>query len=245
MKTCSKCKIEKPRSEFHAQKAAPDGLHRWCKSCVKDWRKARPEASREADARYRARHPEASRENSNRWKRKNREKCRADYAKWEAANPEKRIALSAKYYATNREWSAKKCLDWRLKNPERALANAREWAKAHPERRREYEQNRRARKRSMQGEVSPGIIDQLLARQNGRCVFCSADLTVVPSHLDHIMPLALGGEHSDNNVQLLCARCNTRKGKKHPIEFARIIFEENLARAFTSIESTCSSSADR
>ena len=240
MKTCSKCKIEKPRSEFHVQKASADGLHRWCKSCVKEWRKSRPEASREADARYRERHPEESKEKSNKWKRKNREKCQADYAKWCAANPEKRKALSAKWYAENRERSAKKCLDWRLANPERTLANARDWAKANPERRRTYEHNREAKK-AASGKLSPGIVAELFARQNGRCIFCQVDLTTVTQHLDHIMPLALDGPNTDDNVQLLCARCNTRKGAKHPAEFARIIFEERLA---TSIASTCSSSAD-
>jgi 5-methylcytosine-specific restriction endonuclease McrA len=35
--------------------------------------------------------------------------------------------------------------------------------------------------------------------------------------LDHIMPLAAGGEHSYANVQTLCRRCNALKGASYYI----------------------------
>jgi hypothetical protein len=42
MKTCSKCKIEKSKSEFRKNKSKKDGLDSWCKTCgyayVKDQR---------------------------------------------------------------------------------------------------------------------------------------------------------------------------------------------------------------
>ena len=40
-------------------------------------------------------------------------------------------------------------------------------------------------------------------------------------HLDHILPLALGGRHDDDNLQLLCGTCNMRKGARDPTEFAQ------------------------
>ena len=40
-------------------------------------------------------------------------------------------------------------------------------------------------------------------------------------HLDHIMPLALGGSNTDDNIQLLRARCNLQKRAKHPVDFMR------------------------
>jgi hypothetical protein len=36
MKTCSKCKIEKPETEFHKDKSRKDGLNHNCKVCVKE-----------------------------------------------------------------------------------------------------------------------------------------------------------------------------------------------------------------
>ena len=35
-KICSKCKIEKPLTEFNVCKAAKDGLQSRCKACIKD-----------------------------------------------------------------------------------------------------------------------------------------------------------------------------------------------------------------
>lgn len=33
MKTCTKCGVEKPVTEFTARKTAHDGLNYWCKAC--------------------------------------------------------------------------------------------------------------------------------------------------------------------------------------------------------------------
>jgi 5-methylcytosine-specific restriction endonuclease McrA len=38
-------------------------------------------------------------------------------------------------------------------------------------------------------------------------------------HKDHVVPLALGGEHAPNNIQLLCPACNLSKGARHPVDF--------------------------
>jgi 5-methylcytosine-specific restriction endonuclease McrA len=38
-------------------------------------------------------------------------------------------------------------------------------------------------------------------------------------HLDHIVPLAIGGTNTDDNIQLLRQKCNQQKSAKHPIDF--------------------------
>jgi tellurite resistance protein len=45
-------------------------------------------------------------------------------------------------------------------------------------------------------------------RYGGRCVECSAEDYL---EFDHIVPVAKGGSNSENNVQLLCRRCNLKK----------------------------------
>lgn len=37
MKTCSKCKNEKPESQFYGNRLTKDGLGSWCVDCSKDW----------------------------------------------------------------------------------------------------------------------------------------------------------------------------------------------------------------
>ena len=41
-------------------------------------------------------------------------------------------------------------------------------------------------------------------------------------HVDHIMPLALGGNNDLRNLQFLCPNCNIRKSKLHPDEWERL-----------------------
>ena len=55
----------------------------------------------------------------------------------------------------------------------------------------------------------------LYAWQNGRCAECSRyHDRAVDFDLDHIRPRARGGGDEPANLQLLCRRCNTRKGSR-------------------------------
>lgn len=46
-------------------------------------------------------------------------------------------------------------------------------------------------------------------RDGGRCVECSTDFDL---QYDHVIPVALGGATTVENLQLLCGPCNRRKG---------------------------------
>jgi 5-methylcytosine-specific restriction endonuclease McrA len=46
-------------------------------------------------------------------------------------------------------------------------------------------------------------------RDGGRCVECGSDFDL---QYDHVIPLAMGGASSAQNLQLLCAGCNRGKG---------------------------------
>jgi 5-methylcytosine-specific restriction endonuclease McrA len=48
-------------------------------------------------------------------------------------------------------------------------------------------------------------------RDYGRCVQCGSNENL---EYDHIIPVSRGGSSTARNVQLLCQRCNRRKGAK-------------------------------
>ena len=120
---------------------------------------------------------------------------------------------------------------YRLENPDRArdwwAANGKSkqyhvrWRAENRYKARIVSQNRR--KAVREGKVSFDIIDRLLEKQDYECAhslwWCKADFLFERFHVDHIMPLALGGKHEDNNLQLLCTACNLSKGSKRPDDF--------------------------
>ena len=70
--------------------------------------------------------------------------------------------------------------------------------------------NRRARKKYPKaGKVTAVQVENLFYVAKNRCESCGKpdNLTV-----DHIVPLSLGGLNIWRNLQLLCLRCNQKKG---------------------------------
>lgn len=105
----------------------------------------------------------------------------------------------------------------RANNPEAERARCREWFAKNPDKRAIYQHNRQAKIAKL-GKLSSNLAPKLYKTQKGKCVCCQQELGD-DYHLDHIMPLALGGLNIDSNMQLLKATCNMQKHTKHPIDF--------------------------
>lgn len=124
---------------------------------------------------------------------------------------------SRAYYAANAEKIKEAAAKRRALNPEEPRRQSREWFAKNPEKRVIYQQNRDAKK-NKSGKLSPDLISKLFKLQRGKCPCCKQSLGD-DYHLDHKMPLALGGSNTDDNMQLLTATCNMQKHKKHPVDF--------------------------
>lgn len=138
--------------------------------------------------------------------------------KYQTAHPEKFRASVERSRAKHRDKINARAAKWRLENPEHVAEVLNRWLSKNPNIRRVYEQNRIARKIKNGGKLSKGLISKLLKLQRGKCPCCGKPLGD-DYHLDHRMPLALGGANEDWNMQLLRDKCNLSKGAKHPIEF--------------------------
>ena len=242
MKTCSVCGCKKDIADFTIERRRSDGLSRLCKPCQSQWRKdnkdrirknnqkwieANPDKAANLDASRKARlkakyyeDPVVARQKTREWRSKNsakvveakkayranpenKEKIRESLTKWRVANKDKVRAHNAKRYANNSD-----------KIKERTKA----WRKQHPESKKLSEHKRRARIANSGGKLSKGLIEKLMRLQRGKCACCGLPLGE-SYHLDHIMPLALGGSNTDDNIQLLRGSCNSSKRDKHPVDF--------------------------
>lgn len=144
-----------------------------------------------------------------------REKARA----YRVVNKESvRIAKAAQYRATKEKHNARTRANYEA-NKERAAELNRKWCRENRGRKAAIRQNRE--ERSAGGRISANIAQRLLKLQRGMCACCCGASLKDGYHLDHILPLALGGKHEDTNIQLLAPRCNLRKRAKHPVEWAQ------------------------
>lgn len=71
-------------------------------------------------------------------------------------------------------------------------------------------------------KASPDQMELLEERCNLRCAACgvSGYRQEVEWHADHIIPQSIGGADVEENMQLLCQACNSRKGNRvHFVDF--------------------------
>jgi 5-methylcytosine-specific restriction endonuclease McrA len=55
----------------------------------------------------------------------------------------------------------------------------------------------------------------IFTRDERKCVYCDDTRQLT---LDHVQPLARGGDHSWENIVTCCHRCNQKKGDRTPVE---------------------------
>ena len=121
--------------------------------------------------------------------------------RWDKANPEKtRAAISR----------------WHAANIERFRAVQRVYQADNPDKMRDQVEIRRARiHNALVERVDRTVVFQ---RDNGICQIGTVcgNTPVNPEswHLDHIISLSRGGEHSYANTQVSCPPCNLRKGTR-------------------------------
>lgn len=114
-----------------------------------------------------------------------------------------------------------------LENREVRLQQAKDWQKANPEKSRVRNRNRRAKRINAEGTHTELQTTALLELQDHKCNSCGICLHTTEKHLDHIMPLDLGGSNWIDNLQWLCQFCNNSKGAKHPDDWAAEILTDN------------------
>lgn len=148
----------------------------------------------------------------------NRDRELARMKEYSELNADEIQARHKAYREENRERRAEQAKEWHAANKDRDI----QYRQEHQELYATHARNRRARLRDSGGAHTAEDIAELLRLQKYKCVECGASIRKrVNRHVDHIMPIALGGRNDKSNLQVLCAFCNLSKNDLHPLEFAK------------------------
>lgn len=135
---------------------------------------------------------------------------RKTYVKWR--DPEYVRAYHRKYAETHRERINQLNREWVLRNRQK-----------RKESQRTYRENNRdqiiAQHEARRAQLSAGYLtgrewQQIKERYNYACLCCGRKEPEIDLHIDHVIPLALGGKHEAAKIQPLCRSCNCSKNKK-------------------------------
>lgn len=159
----------------------------------------------------------------------NRERCRQQFQRHKA----KRLAACKEWVEANPEKARGYARDWARRQREAGAPQWRELSPEHRERARELVRKRQAalppekkaaradyqrKRRALKAGVLAEDVDRTVVyeRDEGICGICREQVDPANWHLDHIVPIARGGEHSYANTQVTHPSCNLRKGAKVP-----------------------------
>ena len=213
----------KPLSEFAPAKLfgmpVGDGYKYRCRECARAQSRAERAANLDKYRTAERKYTEANKEHYRELKRTHQK-----------ANPEKYDEALRKYRETHREEINSKARERRRQDLEHYREVGRKSYERHAEERRKYSieyfkqhpeksiaatNRRRALKLAAEGSHTEEEWQELKAFYNYRCLCCGKQEPEIKLTRDHVIPLTQGGSDSIDNIQPLCARCNSKKTSRH------------------------------
>lgn len=203
------------KTAAYNERYAAENAERLKEYAARRWAESTPEQRArwaQQDREHRARHRDEINE-------RRRERIRTD-----ADLRQKNIERAREWYEQNKAVVAEQHREMYLANRERIKARVAAYQRANPEATRLLHRikvnRRRARLREAGGDYGREDIERLYRLQKGKCANCRASLKK-GFHIDHRMPVKLGGTNDPGNLELLCPACNLAKSAKRPEVFAR------------------------
>lgn len=196
MKACLDCCILKDNSEYSKNSKRSDGLEYYCKTC------------RNAQAKkYRDSHKKEIAEKLKIYATINKEKVYSKQKEWKLANLSKVKDYFLSYYQAHKSEIRDKNKD---KSKDRVEYN-RQWRSKNRDRASIIQYNRVCRIRGATGTITNQEWKELKLSYGNRCI--NPDCLNPHTRLtkDHIVPITKGGANRIDNIQPLCASCNSKK----------------------------------
>ena len=212
VKACTRCEVRYPvASGFATDSRASDGLQSQCRACNRErtriWYAANQERARAQREEFATIHPERKREHDAKYYERNRLTIRAkqNSRPLTSAQQLSQRRSSRKYAAAHREQINERGRRWRMANPDKVRdRKARRYAREH-------------------GRTAERVaLSVLFTRDAGRCGLCGKPVQMGTASIDHIIPLARGGEHTYRNTQLAHLDCNRRRQHRGPAQLRMV-----------------------
>lgn len=109
-----------------------------------------------------------------------------------------------------------------------------------------HRSKRRAKDGAVIGDVTADDLRSIYDQQDHRCAYCGIPLNALIIAIDHKLPLAKGGSHVKENIQLLCHNCNVSKFTMSDEDYRKYFldsFKEPLRSEPSSPDGTLSTTA--
>jgi 5-methylcytosine-specific restriction endonuclease McrA len=224
-KICTVCRAELPATSefFHSAPYGRGGLAASCKECrnkfQRDKRARDPEqrireatyraANRDATCEYLRKYYEEKRERFVEYRLAHRDEIHEYMETWREEHRDEVLEYSKNYYYAH-------------KDDEEYQRKASEYRKEYYREHKDYylaiARNRKARVKNAVGTHTASDIELQHARQHGKCFWCGKRVGR-DFHVDHVVPIFLGGSNGPENLVISCPACNMSKGAKHPMDW--------------------------
>ena len=188
----------------------------------------------EYSRRYRESHQDERREWQKNYYQENREKLLAEKQRYHRENRTARAEYNRKYYEENKERILESDRKYRQREHDRIAKRKRAYYEENIEHIRNYHREYRSKNmdkileschrrdaKKRDAFVEDVNILVLLEESDWTCGICGGDIpkewekwSPLTPHIDHIVPLSKGGEHSYVNTQAAHSSCNIQKGDK-------------------------------
>lgn len=196
-----------PIDSFGIDRRSVDGHNYRCKECIRtfyspEYRKINYKQRLIVEARYR--------EN-------NRETVRASVRAHYRKTIDKQRDRSKINYRNNKAYyNERNATNWKNKRSQYLIA-ARKWAQSDRGKYSIAMKNAR-RRAATKNFIDFKILHSLITTFNGLCAWCLLNKS---NTFDHIMPIALNGQHVIGNLVPSCRSCNSKKGAQHPVIWSK------------------------
>ena len=219
-KLCTRCNQSLSIDLFHKMTSAKTGYASACKLCIKqsskDYRQTNSDKLKIINANYYQKNKLVILEKQRLYIASTQEARKLYRVTWRERN---RIAIRnyANNYSKN---NPEKLLTYRsnksLEQKEKDKIAKRRWAKNNQKLVNEKTLRYRAKKSN--NGVYKIAISKILKLYQSPCFYCGTKSQI---ELDHVIPIARGGQHSIGNLVAACRACNGSKGSKTIMEWRK------------------------